>query len=147
MDSRYVSDLSRTHHPESAFSTMTLWFRQLFALCRKNVIVLANHYFVSLSACAVRVKLIFYRSSIFSDVLYCPSCLLCSWPMYVLPLFQPRSTLISAQAPGIFTPNNKVRRSLFALGTANVPAARPWLYSPRLQARRCISADELYRLC
>jgi hypothetical protein len=26
---------------------MTRWFRQLFALCRKNVIVLANHYLVS----------------------------------------------------------------------------------------------------
>ncbi|CAE6433002.1 unnamed protein product [Rhizoctonia solani] len=54
---------------------MRRWFRQLFALCRKNVIVLSNHYFLNLFRCVV------------------------------LPVL---FALFMANAPGIFTPNNKL---------------------------------------
>ncbi|KAF8709133.1 P-loop containing nucleoside triphosphate hydrolase protein, partial [Rhizoctonia solani] len=59
---------------------MRRWFRQLFALCRKNIIVLSNHYILNLFRCVV------------------------------LPVL---FALFLANAPGIFTPNNKL-----GLGTA-----------------------------
>ncbi|CAE6510666.1 unnamed protein product [Rhizoctonia solani] len=59
---------------------MRRWFRQLFALCRKNIIVLSNHYFLNVFRCVV------------------------------LPVL---FALFMANAPGIFTPNNKL-----GLGTA-----------------------------
>ncbi|CAE6424352.1 unnamed protein product [Rhizoctonia solani] len=54
---------------------MRRWFRQLLALCRKNIIVLSNHYFLNLFRCVV------------------------------LPVL---FALFLANAPGLFTPNNKL---------------------------------------
>ncbi|KAG9103880.1 hypothetical protein FRC06_007277 [Ceratobasidium sp. 370] len=52
-----------------------IWFRQLFALCRKNVIVLSNHYILNIFRCVV------------------------------LPVL---FAVFMANAPGIFTPDNKL---------------------------------------
>ncbi|QRV72980.1 ABC transporter [Ceratobasidium sp. AG-Ba] len=52
-----------------------LWFRQLLALCRKNVIVLANHYILNIFRC-VALPVLF--------------------------------AVFMANAPGIFTPDNKL---------------------------------------
>ncbi|KAG9125960.1 hypothetical protein FRC07_005437, partial [Ceratobasidium sp. 392] len=75
MNSGYVTPFARPHTKESIFQTVMIWFRQLFALCRKNVIVLANHYILNIFRCVV------------------------------LPVL---FALFMANAPGIFTPDNKL---------------------------------------